>query len=391
MKVYANGVVIVALFAIAILLSFTQSLTSPSLSQAPLPLTALVTVTPIGGDLLGGIPTIGLVTVTPITQGEATPIGQGLVTVTPIGGVPEDLATQFFAIAETSFPMPTSYAPGCAAALPLVRGSGVTIRSGITIRYSPSTTAPYLTTPLTDVEAIIVDGPVCANDHIWWGVQSETFTGWMAESNVNITFFRDTTLPQVPVCASPLNITVGETVNTTANVYIRQDPNPQGHPLTVASMGTPIRILSEAHCQNGYNWRHVQADVAGFTYTGWMAEGQLDRQPAFFLDALDETAPCYPSLGFHLGEMVRVFYTQSGQPKALRNAPNYQSDILYTLVSGVPLEITGESVCVDEMNWWPVKVLSSAPVYGWIAEGGRPIPNIRPFDEPTIPYIYFGR
>lgn len=390
MRVYANGIVIIALFAIAVLLSFTQSLTSPTLGQAPLPLTALVTVTPVGGEF-GAPPTIGLVTVTPIIQGESTPLGQGLVTVTPIGGAPDELATQFFDIAETYFPMPTSYAPGCASALPLVRGSGVTIRSGITIRYSPSTTAPYLTTPLTDVEAIIVDGPVCSNDHVWWGVQSETFTGWMAERNVNITFFRDTTLPQSPVCASPLQIPIGESVNTTANVYIRREPHPEGYALTVASFGTPVRVLSEAHCQDGYNWRQVQVTVGGFTYEGWMAEGQLDRQPAFFLDAVDETAPCYPSLGFHLGEKVRVFYGPSGQPKALRDAPNYQSEILYTLVSGVPLEITGDSVCIDAMNWWPVKVLSSSPVHGWIAEGGRPIPSIRPFDEPTIPYIYLGQ
>ncbi len=390
MKVYANGIIIVALFGISVLLSFSLSLTPPTLGQAPLPLTALVTVTPIGGEF-GVIPTTGLVTVTPITQGEATPFGQGLVTVTPIGGAPDDLATQFFDIAETYFPMPTSYAPGCAGALPLVRGSGVTIRSGITIRYAPSTTAPYLTTPLSDVEAVIIDGPVCANDHVWWGVQSETFTGWMAERNVNITFFRDTTLPQSPVCASPLPIVIGETVNTTANVYIRREAHTHGYPLTVAHTGTAVRVLSDAHCRDGYNWRHVQADVAGFTYEGWMAEGQLDRQPAFFLDALDETAPCYPSLGFHLGEYVRVFYGRSGEPRSLRNAPSYQSEILYSLVSGVPLEITGESICAEGMNWWPVKVLSSAPVHGWMAEGGRPIPNIRPFDEPTIPYIYSGR
>ena len=86
---------------------------------------------------------------------------------------------------------------------------------------------------------------------------------------------------------------------------------------------------------------------------------------------------------------IRSPWAPGTAPKNLRAAPDDEADVLYTLVSGVPLEITGQPVCNDMVNWWPVRVLGNIPASGWIAEGGRPIPSIRPFDEP--PLILPGR
>lgn len=384
MRIQAHIGVVIGAFAFAVLMGVSLSLSPPERDQAPLPLTALVTVTP------AGIPTTNLVTVTPVggvgEDGEAPVPGAGLVTVTPVGGDPDALATQFFSIASTEFPFPTSFAPGCEQTFPLEAGVGVTIRGGVAVRYSPSVSAPLLVTLTQNHDFVVIDGPVCADDYIWWGVRSAQYTGWVAERNVNITFVRDFDLPRPTVCANPLPLSIGQTIETTANVRVRQTPSLTGRVLTVALTGTPVTILSEVQCQDGVNWRRVSATVAGFTYEGWLAEGQTDRSPTIFLDAIDDAAVCYPSLGFSVGEFVRVYY-RSGPPKYLREAPGFDAPTLYSLVSGIPLEITGASVCVDAMNWWPVRVLGSFPVSGWIAEGGRPIPFVRPADEPPLPFL----
>ncbi len=385
MRVRSSILILVAIFALTALFGFSASYAPPDSAQGPLPLTALVTVTPAPV----GEPTTDLVTVTPFggaVDAEGTPLGSGLVTVTPLGGDPDAIATQFFSIAGTDFPFPTSFAPGCSQAFPLERGTVVTIRPGVAVRYAPSVSAPLLITPLQNTDAVIVDGPFCSDEYVWWGVSNLQFTGWMAERNINLTFFREFSLPRPLACADALPLTIGQVVNTTANVRVRQAPSTDALVNTVALTGTPVTILSEAQCHSGLNWRRVRATVANFTYEGWLAEGQADRAPVIFLDAFADAELCYPSLGFRVDELVRVYY-RSGPPKYLRDAPGDDSNVLFSLVSGVPLRITGASVCLDGMNWWPVRVLSSIPVEGWIAEGGRPIPSIRPFDEPPLPFL----
>jgi hypothetical protein len=319
------------------------------------------------------------------TAAQFQPTAPPLVTVTPIPTnpflatpTPEPTSALIFT------PPPTSRAPGCDEQLPLQIGATVTVRSGISIRLGPSVSTPLLEYLVSDRVFIVQDGPVCSDNYIWWAVRSAGLSGWVAERNTNILFIRGFDNPIPLDCNTPLPLTVGETVPLDFNVRIRLEPDADSRVLTVAQADSTARILSEPICAGGFNWRLVRVEVVGVTYEGYIAEGERsDIATTDFFD-LPQEPLCYPPLALAAGDRVRVYY-RSGPPKALRAGPSDQADLLYTLVSGVPLEITGESVCVDGLNWWPVRVLSSIPAGGWIAEGGRPIPSIRPFDEPPLP------
>jgi hypothetical protein len=360
LKVFASLLFLLAAFGLIIMMVTAEA---PDPQAAQLPLTELVTVTPA--------PTIEL---------------------PPIGG-PTELPTADLTAEvapgepiSTSLPFPTSRAPGCGVSLPLVVDATVTVRSGVSIRLNPTVSSPLLEYLLQDRAFVVTGGPVCADNYIWWGVASSGLSGWVAERDNEIVYIRGFENPVPVVCSTPRDLVVGERIDLTDNVRIRENPSLDGRVLTVAPLGAEVLILTEPTCTDGYNWRRVQVDVLGARYTGWMAEAERGTDVAFFVEETPEL--CFPPLSLSTGDRVRVYY-RSGPPKNLRDAPNYESNVLYTLVSGVPLAITGGAVCVDGMNWWPVRVLGTIQPGGWIAEGGRPIPSIRPFDEP--PLIYPGR
>ena len=356
LKLFAMLFFLLAIFSLLIMMVSAREL-PPQTAQ--LPLTELVTVTPYSSPTF---PPIGGVTETPL------PLPGETVEVVP------------------SLPFPTSLAPGCGIALPLQINATVTVRSGISIRLNPSPSAPLLEYLLQDRSFVVTDGPVCADNYIWWAVSSPGLSGWVAERDRELIYIRGYENPEVVTCSTPRDLLVGERIDITNTVRIREEPNLDGRVLTIAQPGDVALILTDPTCTDGYNWRRVQVSVVGATYTGWMAEADRSTDVPFFAEETPEL--CFPALSLSPGDRVRVYY-RSGPPKNLRDAPNYESNVLYTLVAGVPLEVTGSSVCIDGMNWWPVRVLGTLQPDGWIAEGGRPIPSIRPFDEP--PLIYPGR
>lgn len=308
------------------------------------------------------------------------------VTATPLPTVTPDFGTPGADVLPTATeilpPGPTSAAPGCDTILPLDIGTSVTVRSGISIRDSPSPSAPLMETILQDRSFTVIDGPVCNTNYVWWRVTRTGLTGWVAERNTAITFIIDFDGADL-TCVEPRDLSIGQRVTLINNVRIRQDATIEGRVLTVAPSESVVTILSPASCVDGYNWRRVRVRVLDIRYEGWMAESERDSTDLAFFEQ-DNGEICYPPIAFEVGDLARVYY-RSGPRRNLRNAPGLDSGVLWTLVDGVPVEILGGPVCLDTNNWWFVRVLGDEfQPTGWLAEGGRPIPHIRPFDEPPL-------
>jgi hypothetical protein len=134
-------------------------------------------------------------------------------------------------------------------------------------------------------------------------------------------------------------------------------------------------------CASNINWWKVRATVVGVVYDGWVAESVPTRDPFFVIAT---RPPCDFPLRLQIGEQARVIYSDA-QPKRLRAEPSTRGAILAELIENVPLQILDGPVCSDTYNWWRVRVLSSSPVEGWLAEGGPSnywIAPISDFREP---------
>ncbi len=287
-------------------------------------------------------------------------------------------------------PAPTSAAPGCANPLPLRPGQTVTLRAGVNIRSAPSPSAPWLAN-FDDFRLFtVIDGPVCTDGYVWWLLDGSRVRGWVAERSTTMLYIlgADSGTPE-PTCPTPLNLPAGEQIELVTGVRVRQQPSLTGLVLTVAPADSVATVLdSQVVCADSYNWRRVRVTVANFTYEGWMVEGSRAIPNQYFIDITLTPASeiCYPPLALEIGQLARVGY-RDRTPKNLRTAPGPDSDVLYTLVEGVPLEIIGGPECVNGMNYWRVRVLASTPVEGWLAEGARANRWIRPFVDEDRRYI----
>lgn len=276
-------------------------------------------------------------------------------------------------------PIATSAAPGCGATLPIEIGDSITVRGGISIRALPSVSGPLMEMLQQNDYFIVTGGPICADNYTWWGIRNSRLSGWVAERNNALTFIVDYESANI-VCPTPHELVIGDEIELAYNVRVRREARNDGLVMTVAPAGSTALVLSAPVCVDGYNWRQVEVEVIGVLYSGWMAEEERTTGQTLFIE---EGPECYPPLGFQVGDLGRV--DTHGSPKNLRAAPNTSSEVLYTLVGGVPLEIIGGPLCSGGMNWWQVRILSTFPAEGWLAEGGRPVPYIRAWDQPPIP------
>ncbi|MEL7432852.1 MAG: SH3 domain-containing protein [Chloroflexota bacterium] len=225
-----------------------------------------------------------------------------------------------------------------------------------------------------NLEATIVSGPVCTNGYNWWQVDvSGGNDGWVSEGRplddggyiIIVPNFGDN-------CEPAFALDIGEVVTVTQNVRVRAEPNTNGLVRTVASAGSDVLVLSGFECnpRDGIVWYQVQVTVVDFTYTGWMSQGAGGAVWLIPTDLPSTEAGtlCGPPLDFTAGDLGYVNSFEA-LPRNLRNGPGLNTDILFLLVDGVPFEVIGGPSCVNNINWWNVRVLSSNPVDGWIAEG----------------------
>ncbi len=277
-------------------------------------------------------------------------------------------------------PLPTSIAPGCNTTLPVQVGATVTIRPGVNIRYGPSPSSPWLANYPEPRNFLVVDGPVCDSDFIWWGIRGHGIVGWVAErsNTLNfISFIDGSTIPNGG-CTAELSLSAGEEIELVTGVRIRQDAGLQGLTLTVAPFGARAIVLSDnAECVDGFNWRLVQVEVVNVIYEGYMAEGSSSVVGQYYIAQEQPDSICNPPMAFSIGQTGRI-RSVDGTLKNLRTAPGLGGDILFTLVDGVPFEVIGGPVCVDDQIWWQVRIRSNLPAAGWVAQGPDPNYFLRP-------------
>lgn len=272
-------------------------------------------------------------------------------------------------------PAPTSAAPGCANPLPLLPGSVITVRSGVNIRSAPSISAPWLANYPEPRDFTVLDGPVCGDNYLWWQVRGHGITGWVAERNAALTFILNVDDDRVnPTCPTPLDLVEGEQIELVTGVRLRDAPSLGGLILTVAPLGTFATVLDETTvCSDGFTWRFVRVEVVGVVYDGWMVEGSSSITGLYFSEQTpDPAAICARPAPLRIGDLGRIF-DPGGPPKNLRAFPGEDAPVLFTLVDNVPFEVIGGPVCIGSDQWWQIRVRSTIPAAGWVAQG--PAPN----------------
>ena len=270
-------------------------------------------------------------------------------------------------------PLPTSSAPGCSTTLPITIGATVTVRPGVNIRYGPSPSSAWLANFPEPRDFLVLDGPLCDSDFIWWQIRGQGIIGWVAERSTTLNFISyidSTTVPGAD-CNVALDLRAGDEVELITGVRIRQQAGLQGLTVTVAPFGATVTVLSDtAECVDGYNWRLIEVVVVNVLYRGYMAEGSnsLDE---YFIAQDAPTSICSPPMNLSIGGTARI-RAVTNIPKNLRAIPSLSGTILYSLVDGVPIEIIGGPVCVDNQVWWQVRIRSNIAASGWVAQGPRP-------------------
>lgn len=288
--------------------------------------------------------------------------------------------------------IPTLPFTDCYEPFPLLPGDTIFIEPGVNIRAAgDGSSAIVWNTSFNQVDeegdrlppteefnlrAVVLSGPVCTNGYNWWQVDlSEGVDGWVSEGRpldpggylfFPPDFFTDDS------CEPVFPLDIGEVATITQNVRVREFPNRDALVNTVAPVGSDVLILSGFECdeREGIIWYQVQVTVVNFTYTGWMSQG---AGGAIWLIPTDLPSTeagtlCGPPLDFTVGDLGYVNSFEE-LPRNLRAGPGLDANILYLLVDGVPFEVIGGPSCVNNINWWNVRVRSSNPVDGWIAEG----------------------
>lgn len=271
-------------------------------------------------------------------------------------------------------PLPTSIAPGCATTLPISIGATVTVRPGVNIRYGPSPSSPWLANFQEPRDFLILDGPVCDSNFIWWQIQGQGIIGWVAERSTTLNFISYIDSSTVPGanCNPALDLSTGDEIELITGVRIRQTAGIQGLTLTVAPFGAMLTVLSDsAECVDGYNWRLVEVEVVNVVYRGYMAEGSNSTGEDYYIAQDVPTSICSPPMDLSIGETGRIRAVDN-VAKNLRAEPSLRGTILYSLVDGVPFEVIGGPVCVDNQVWWQIRIRSNISASGWVAQGPRP-------------------
>jgi hypothetical protein len=275
-----------------------------------------------------------------------------------------------------TYVLPSPTPSACTTPLGFKAGDIVVLIPGIALRAAPDPNSALLQQFDDRREFLVLDGPVCTGGFNWWPLKGHGFIGWAAEGRTDgrevrywLSLVRAAD-EAAQLCLTPQPLVNGSGFLVNYNVRVRAEPTTTALTYTVVAAGGRVTILEGPTCNEGYNWWKVRAVVLGITYDGWMAESDRFGDDVYIaLPPRPDGSICDFPLNLRVGDRARVIY-RDGVPKRLRGGPSLTAPILYDLVEGVPLEIIGGPICNNTYNWWQVRVLASAPVEGWFAEGG---------------------
>lgn len=195
-----------------------------------------------------------------------------------------------------------------------------------------------------------------------------------------LTFAAIPAAAQTPAaCSEPLPLAPGMYAYNRPGVFIRNLPSVSGGQLEYYNRSYTLLVTGGPVCADGYNWWQVE----GPGNPGWVAEGTPDFVLLFPADDLNLPETCPQIVPITPGVSVRVI-----DGLRVRQDPSLSGRVLGSVAADTVLTITGDAVCANSINWWPVQVpfgSSNELINGWIAEGqfGEPFVSLDLVEVPT--------
>jgi uncharacterized protein YgiM (DUF1202 family) len=224
---------------------------------------------------------------------------------------------------------------------PLAIGDRVQTMTNLNVRASSSLSGAIKEVELPGVKGVIVGGPASADGYKWWHVKyDDGVDGWSVETYL------------AKVTASTTGkFTLGERVQTTANVNVRATPSISGVIDGTEALGAQGAIVGGPAAADGYYWWQVSYDDGNY---GWSVENYLTQAPA-----LQQASS---SAKFTIGDKVQ---TTAGTN--VRNLPSLTgTKILGTQPAGATGVVQGGPFNSSSTFWWNINYDSGAN--GWSIE-----------------------
>jgi len=209
----------------------------------------------------------------------------------------------------------------------------------INVRVRPGISQSVISSASAGTQFVISQPPREMTGHIWYGVYSPGFGGWVVED-----FLRETGAPP----AARFNI--NDTFRVTSTTNLRSAPTTSGSVLTTMSVGATGTVVGGPRAANGYVWWNVRlsSGTTGWCIENWLVETDGGTQPP-------------PSAKFAINDTFRV--TQSTN---LRASGTTSASVLVTMSDGTTGTVIGGPTSANGYVWWNVRLSSGTT--GWCIE-----------------------
>ena len=198
------------------------------------------------------------------TPAVATPLPQ-LPTDTPVPQAAAPITATAAPAAPAAPPAGNVLAPGAPAR--------VTAPAGLNYREAPSSQAALIGQFGTGVLVTVLEGPVNADNFIWWKIDDgQGNAGWAAEGDGDTEWISPRLGDPQPVNRPPR---VGDRVSVTmpagAQLSVRATPGTNAQLLVRVNPGQQLTVLAGPQSVDGFNWYQLRSDDG--SVEGWAAEG----------------------------------------------------------------------------------------------------------------------
>jgi len=162
-------------------------------------------------------------------------------------------------------------------------------------------------------------------------------------------------------CQPPLAMSVGSTAFVRPGANIRYQPTLSSALVNYRDSSTTVVITGGPVCADGLNWWQVRAPGED----GWVAEN-FNGVTLLVPGPPDPSTICPEPLILPVGSVLPLV---SGGVR-VRAEPGLSSLVLTVGLVNTEVMILGDPVCADQLNWFPVQLVSAGVTYqGWMAEG----------------------
>lgn len=191
----------------------------------------------------------------------------------------------------------------------------------LSLRVDAGRSAPAMASLGQGAEGLVVDGPLSADGFMWYQLDTEDGTGWVAGA-------------YLVGLSSGRRFGIGDAVVVdTDTLTLRDGAGTKKGALARMPGGTRLSVTGGPVAANGHRWYAVWSSRYG---AGWAA--------GTYLVAAGESA------AFGIGQTVSV----ADGPLSLRTAPGYDGAVRDLLPDGTTMTITGAPATADDLVWYPV-------------------------------------